>query len=134
MVVAMTRPPSIDSPLRRLVMERLAELGISQREAARRSQGLVSQETVAVIVQGRHAYRMKDRTIAGLSLALQVPESRMREAAGMPKTLGPWRLDPKFDRLTPEHRALVESLASALLAMYPDPRDETRPHDARKAR
>ena len=100
--------------LRHLVQSRLDELGIGAREAHRRSGGEVSYESIRNIIQGRHSGRVKDQTAEGLARALEVPVSRVYEAAGstVPE---PWEWPSRFNRLTPRQRQIVEQVASGFL-------------------
>jgi hypothetical protein len=70
------------TPLQELVSNRLLELGLSYREAASRSQGLLSHSTFSRLCDSkRWAGRVTGRTVSGLALALDLPESRVRKAA-----------------------------------------------------
>lgn len=120
------------SALQDLILTRLQQLGdrqgpMSSREAARRSGGLVSYETLRVLARGgRHSGRITDRIAEGLALALQVPVGRVYEAAGLPTPSGRWDWPDRFSRLTPPERTLVEDLASALLGAYERGRREAK--------
>lgn len=110
--------------LQDLILRRLAELGdetgpLSAREAARRAEGLVSYETLRNLARGvRHTGRISNRVAEGISRALQVPVTKVYEAAGIQQPGDRWRLPERFDRLPVEQRRLVEDLASALLESY----------------
>lgn len=106
--------------LQHLVLLRLAELGdgvnpLSARQAARRSKGLVSNETISKIAAGKHSGHLKGRTPEGLANALQVPIGRVLEAAGDVSPHGPWAWPSRFEQLEPAQRGLVEEVAAALL-------------------
>lgn len=106
--------------LQQLVLTRLAELGepgrpMSGRAAAEKARGLVSFHTIIAIANGEHTGRITDRTAEGLAAALDVPVTRVYEAAGVPRPFGRWHWPEKFDRIRPEDRAIVEDLTSALL-------------------
>lgn len=107
--------------LQDLVLTRLRELGdetgpMSAREAARRSDSMVSYETLRNLARGvRHTGRVTDRVAEGLSRALQVPIARVYEAAGVPEPGDRWDWPERFSRLSPAQRALVEDVAAALL-------------------
>lgn len=106
--------------LRHLVLTRLAELGergkpMSAREAAKRSDGAVSYDTLYKIVNGRHTGRLTDPVAEGVAKALDVPVSRVYDAAGAPRPQGRWLLPERFDRLTTEQRRLIEELCGAFL-------------------
>jgi hypothetical protein len=107
--------------LQRLVLRRLDELGalgepMSAREAARRSGGKVSNDTLSKIAAGKHTGRITNRIAEGIAAGLEVPVSQVYDAAGAPRPHGPWSLPEEFERLTLEQRRLVEDLCSALLA------------------
>jgi hypothetical protein len=107
--------------LQRLVLRRLDELGafgepMSAREAARRSQGKVSNDTLSKIAAGKHTGRITNRIAEGIAAALDVPASDVYDAAGAPRALGPWVLPEEFERITLERRTLIEDLCAALLA------------------
>jgi hypothetical protein len=107
--------------LQELVLTRLTELGDSSgamtaREAARRANWEVSYETLRNIARGvRHNGRLTDRVAMGIAKALDVPPERVYAAAGLPQPGSPWEWPERFNRLSPNHRALVEEVASALL-------------------
>lgn len=106
--------------LQQLVLYRLAELGepgrpLSARAAAAAARGLISHHTIYAIANGEHSGRITDRVAEGLAAALQVPVTRVYEAAGAPMPRGRWLWPEKFDRVAPEHRVIIEDLASALL-------------------
>lgn len=105
-----------------LVLERLAELGtpgspMSLRQAAARSRGMLSYETMRNISRGEFG-RITDRTAEGLSLALDVPVQQIYDTARVPRPQTRWLLPERFDRLDPAQRRLVEDVASALLESY----------------
>ncbi len=104
--------------LQHLVLDRLATLDISQREAARRSNGMITYTTIGMIASGRHSGHISERTAQGLALALDIPESKVRDAAHMtrrtPQT--EFRLPRKANRLSPRSRRAVLSMIDALLA------------------
>lgn len=108
--------------LQHLVLTRLAELGsrsgiaMSGREAARRSRGLVSHETIYQITRGEHSGRITDEVAQGLSFALEVSLQEVYDAAGLQAPQGRWQWPAKFERLDQSERRLVEDVAAALLA------------------
>src|SRR4051812_15658942 len=64
--------------LQRLVVNRLADLDISIRQAANRSRGMVSHSTISKIVRGEwNPRRPRDELFAGLALALEVSEREL---------------------------------------------------------
>lgn len=101
--------------LQQLVTQRLAELGLSARAAARRAETLLTNETISVIVAGKHSGRLTARVARGLSLALDVPEARVWEAAGRAPLGEPWVMPERFRRLTLPQREVVEAVAAAIL-------------------
>lgn len=106
--------------LQELVLTRLNDLGtkgrpLSARQAALRSAGGVSYDTLYSIANGRHTGRLRDDTARGLADALDVPVERVYAAAGVPRPQTRWQPHERFDRLTFEQRKLLESMAAALL-------------------
>lgn len=90
--------------LQKLVCERMEELGESARTAAGRSRGLVSNSTISRIMTGGSTGRLKDDTIAGLALALKLPEDKIREAAELDATPARWaEMTSDVLALSPEH-------------------------------
>lgn len=115
------RPPV--SRLQELIRTRLAALGergkpMSHREAARRSRGAFTNETLSAILRGNHGGGITDQTAKGLAAALEVPLTVVYEAAGAPMPESRWQMPARFDRLTPSQRKLVEDVAAALLEAY----------------
>lgn len=116
---------TVENPLQHLVQTRLAELGtggkaMSGREAARRSKGMVSYETVRAIAGGKHSGRVEPQTAEGLAVALEVPVARIYEAAGIPKPQGRWVLPDRFDRMPLEQRRAFEDMMAMVLNAYED--------------
>jgi hypothetical protein len=110
-------------PLQQLVVRRLHDLGdatgpMSAREAAKKSRGLISYETLRVIARGDHSGRISDDTAQGLAFALDVPLSQVYEAASAPQPTSRWELPPRFDRLDQSQRRVVEAVAAAMLEAY----------------
>lgn len=106
--------------LQHLVLTRLAELGepgrpMSIRAAAENARGLTTHHTLTAIANGEHSGRISDRTAEGIAAALDVPVTRVYDAAGVPRPFGRWNWPAKFDRVRPEDRAIIEDLVSALL-------------------
>lgn len=67
--------------LQELVQARLKTLGISNREAAARSGGLIAHETLRRIAIGETTGRLLPKTVAGLVAALEVSEAEILAAA-----------------------------------------------------
>jgi hypothetical protein len=110
----------LPNQLQQLVLTRLAELGepgrpMSLRAAAERARGLTTHHTLTAIANGEHSGRISDRTAEGIAAALDVPVTRVYDAAGAPRPHGRWHWPDKFDRVRPEDRVLIEDLAAALL-------------------
>lgn len=106
--------------LQTLVLRRLAEMGepgrpMSIRAAADKAQGLTTHHTLTSIANGEHSGRISDRTAEGIAAALEVPVAQVYDAAGVPRPYGRWNWPPKFDRIRPEDRAVIEDMAAALL-------------------
>src|SRR4051812_45218397 len=113
------REPVADQ-LQHLVLTRLAELGekgrpMSARAAADRSGGAVSYDTLYTIANGKHSGRLTDRVAEGIAAALEVPVSRVYDAAGAPRPQGRWLPPERLDRLDSTQRRLLEEIGAALL-------------------
>jgi hypothetical protein len=87
-----------DKDLRQLVQRRLFELQVSVRQASLRSRGVVPQAVIRAIVQGLRPIGLTDRLVAALARALDVPEYRVRRAAGLPTA------EPAIERTRPNLR------------------------------
>ena len=104
------------TPLQTLVLTRMAELGLSFRTAAARSGGNVSHSTLNNIVLGKHGGQFDDETLHGIALALDLPQSRVREAVGATRDAPTeFRLPRKANKLSPAERRAVLTLVDALL-------------------
>ena len=73
-----------DRDLQRLIWRRLFELGLTAEEASLRTRGVLSKEAVRGLVGGRTSVYVSDRVARAIARALDVPEHRVRESAGMP--------------------------------------------------
>lgn len=109
--------------LQDFVLRRLAELGshgvpLSLRDAADKSRGKVSYETLRLISRGRHQGGIRGRTAEGLAEALDVPLAHIYRTAGIPRPGTRWEWPDRFDRLPPAQRTVVEDVAAAMLEMY----------------
>lgn len=104
--------------LQHLVAQRMAELGLSYRRAAARSDGLVSHATLNSIVAGRHTFRLDPQTVVGIAKALNVTEARVRRAAKIAETAPPTEfvLPARAHLLTARDRQAVLGVIEALLA------------------
>lgn len=105
-------------PLRALVRQRLGELGLSYEAAAARSSGLVSHGTLHRLVSGAHHGRLREGTIQGVALALDLPHSTVRAAlpADPEPRVRPFVLPPRADRLDSRERRRVLDYVDRLLA------------------
>lgn len=104
--------------MQQLVHDRLIALGISQREAAQRSNGLITNSTLSRILSGVSAGPWSLKTLRGLSLALDVPMSTVEKIAGTP-TAGPeFRVPPEWELLNAKQRKVVYDLVNALLKAH----------------
>lgn len=66
-----------------LVRRRLWELGCTPEEASQRSRWVVPSEVMALLARGGRGF-ISEGLARPLSRALDVPESRVRRAAGLP--------------------------------------------------
>jgi hypothetical protein len=91
-----------DNDLQELVQRRLLELAVTAEEAARRSQWTVAPETIQHLARGKHSDMIGERLAQGLAKALDVPENRVRRAAGLPLVY-----DPRGNITTGPHLRLI---------------------------
>lgn len=118
----MTGRPQVTT-LQELVLTRLHQLGdengpMSLDRAVARSRGKLSTENLRRMGRGEHGGKLRDKTAEGLALALDVPVSEVYRVAGVPRPGKRWVMPEKFDRLLPEERKVVESVAAAILAAH----------------
>jgi len=107
-------------PLGALVRQRLRELGLSYEAAAARSSGLVSHGTLHQLASGAHGGRLREGTIQGVALALDLPQSQVRAALPgdvEPRTR-PFVLPPRADRLDTRQRRRVLDYVDRLLTKH----------------
>jgi len=71
----------VTMPLQRLIVERLAELGRTYREAEQVAGGLVSRATLNNIATGQHVGHIREDTLRGIALALDLPYRKIRPDA-----------------------------------------------------
>jgi hypothetical protein len=91
-----------DKDLPDLVRRRLWELGASAEEASRRSRQVVPPELInRLSISGGMTF-LGERLARPLARALDVPENRVRRAAGLPPVE-----DPRADMTTRPHLRLV---------------------------
>jgi hypothetical protein len=106
------------TPLQELVIGRLAELDLSYRAAAAKTNGLISHSSLNFIAHGQmRAENLSSRLVRGIALALDVPVSTVEKAVkesggGVPVE---FRLPKKADKLTPKQRKAVLAFVNALL-------------------
>lgn len=101
-----------------LIADRRAELGLSLRQAAEKSGGLVGYTTINDIERGG-TRRVNDQTITGLATALDLSEARIRRAAGLSaQQLPPFEMPSRANRLNARERRLVLSVIDTLLAAH----------------
>jgi hypothetical protein len=89
-----------DTDLRHLVQRRLFELQSTLQQASMRSRGALPRETLHAIAHGLHPVGLTDRLVAALARALDVPEYRVRRAAGLPAA------EPMIERTRPNLRVV----------------------------
>lgn len=106
------------SPLQKLVSSRLDELGLSTRAAADRTNGLISHTTIHRVATGESPGPWSQKTLRGLSLALDLPLSEIEKAADVPVAGTKFRVPDEWDRLTSAERAAVTSMVNALLKAH----------------
>lgn len=105
--------------LQKLVLDRMAELDLSFRRAADKSGGMVSSATLNKIAVGKPVGRITDEVLQGVSLALDVPLSKVRTAAGEAATQPTeFRLPKKANKLSAKERKTVLSMVDAFLAAH----------------
>lgn len=106
--------------LQQLVQLRLKELGgqrgpMSARQAAARSAGRVSYETLRLLLRGQHSGSIERETAEGVALALDVSVETVLRLVGQRIPLGPFVLPKRADTLIPSERASVLSVVDAIL-------------------
>ena len=115
--------------LRELIANRRSELDLSFRAAAEKSavgtgparRLLVSHSTLARLeAGGGQGTKINDDTLQGVALALDLPLSKVREAAGAPAPHEEFRLPKKASQLTDAERKAILSMVDALLAHHKD--------------
>jgi hypothetical protein len=108
------------SDLQQLVERRLADLGdhrgpMATRQAAGRSGGRVSYETLRLIKKGQHSGSISPEVAEGLALALDVPLSTVLTVAGRRIPQGAFVLPKRAEALTKSERSVVLSVVDAIL-------------------
>jgi hypothetical protein len=108
------------SNLQELVDRRLTELGgtrgaMSTRQAAARSGGKVSYETLRLIKIGQHSGSISQEVAEGIAEALEVPVTDVLRLAGRRIPQGPFVLPRRAETLTKSERSVVLSVVDAIL-------------------
>lgn len=90
--------------------------GLSIRQAAERSDGRVSPSRLSAIENG--AIPTEDRILEGIAVALDLPLSKVRTAAGRDRAapLPPFVLPERANRLNARERKTVLTVVDTLLA------------------
>lgn len=99
-----------------LVAEERRQQGLSLRQVAELSGGLVTSSTVHAIERGDRQ-TVEDDTIDGLAKALGLPIDQVRRAAGLrrPDTDEPFAVPRRAQRLNRKERQVVLDMIDALL-------------------
>lgn len=98
-----------------LIRQRLNRLGISQAEAAARSNGLVSQALISAILVGRHrGKRMTEDVVKGLAYALEIDEDKIWRVVEV-QAGEPYIPTPESRNLTPAQRDAIDALIRSIL-------------------
>lgn len=104
------------TPLQTLIVDRIAELDLSFRRAAAKSEGLVSPATLNAIAVGRRPGMPNESTMKGIALALDLPVSKVREAVGLSDgAVTEFKLPKSANHLTQPERKAVLSIINAFL-------------------
>jgi transcriptional regulator with XRE-family HTH domain len=101
-------------PLQRLIINRLADLGLTYREAADRSSGLISFGRLNQIANGNLG-NLTEKTIRGIALACDVPPAAVRELAVSDVEPVQFRLPERTAYLSPRSRKLLMDMTNTLL-------------------
>lgn len=131
--------PDVRESLQQLVQRRQRELGgsdgpISTRQVWLRGGGEEhwSYETVRRIAELGHS-KIGDRVADRLSIALNVPVSRIIAAAGQRPRGEPFVLPARANRLSQTERNLVRAFVDAILGAYAEDRPEVPAQRRRRA-
>jgi hypothetical protein len=89
-----------DTDLRNLVQRRLFELQSTLQQATMRSRGALPRETLRAITHGLLPVGLTERLVTALARAIDVPEYRVRRAAGLPAA------EPMIERTRPDLRVV----------------------------
>jgi hypothetical protein len=112
--------------LRRLIRTELDRQQISYRQAAERSQGLISYGHLNQLATGREGGNLSEQVLAGIALAIDVPLAKVRRAYGQPSK-GPieFILPPGSERLSEKERRVIRATIAAFL----DAKKDSRPNE-----
>jgi hypothetical protein len=116
-VVPMAQSMAVN-PLQALITTRLSELELSQRAASLRASSLLNSNTIGRILRGE-TLRITDQTVAGLALALDVPQDTVRAAAE--DAANPQRYidyTENFAKLSPDAQSKVFAVLEEVLAEH----------------
>lgn len=103
-----------------LIRRRREQLGVSLREAAERSDGMISHSRLGEI-EGGGLGAISDRLLEGIARGLDLHLSAVRAAAGVPPRVRPFVVPDRANRLNPRERRLVLELIDTLLAARETP-------------
>jgi hypothetical protein len=108
------------TPIQKLVLDRLAALNLSYREAAEASGGLISHGYLNQLSLGRLPKAFRGPVINGIALALDVPVSVVQQAVDGSLVRSPqdtvFKLPTRAETLTPKEQKAVLSYIDALLS------------------
>ena len=117
--------------LQKLVYDRMAELQLSSRDAEKRSHGMASHAVFNRIRNGSYrGTRLSARAIAGVALALEIPERIVLAAAE--SSARPQRWDALVARFARLDQDLQERVIKTLAAAYEE--QDKRDREERKRR
>lgn len=103
--------------LNELVRTEMAKKGLTYREAAARSGGMVNSANLNKIATGRYHHKITDETLRGIALAIGVPLSRVRKEAGKQPSEPPaFEVPVEARYLTPAQRRAVLAVISSMLS------------------
>jgi hypothetical protein len=111
------------TPLQELVVNRMAELNLSLRDASDKTvvgrngdgkeERLLSHAAISNIRLGKHGGGFTDRTLKGLSLALELPLSTIKARAA--ESFGPQETEFRLPKKAAKERKLILNMVNALL-------------------
>lgn len=103
--------------IQQLVRDRMKELDLSYRQAAAKSNGLVSHGTLNAIATGRHSFRISASTVDGIALALDLEPAVIEQAVGRAAraSLEVFVLPERASKLSAQERRAIVAMMDALL-------------------